>query len=71
MGEIPSHVGVRCRCKTRQEGPNRQFNLPTETAFKVDIAGSWAVEPEKELVWVCYPVTHDPNYVPPPTSADD
>ena len=49
-----------------QEGPNRQFNLPTETAFKVDIAGSWAVQPEKELVWVCYPVTHDPNYVPPP-----
>lgn len=22
-----------------QQGPNRQFNLPTETAFKVDIAG--------------------------------
>eukprot|EP00241_Pyramimonas_parkeae_P005290 CAMPEP_0114233750 /NCGR_PEP_ID=MMETSP0058-20121206/5345_1 /TAXON_ID=36894 /ORGANISM="Pyramimonas parkeae, CCMP726" /LENGTH=347 /DNA_ID=CAMNT_0001345389 /DNA_START=285 /DNA_END=1328 /DNA_ORIENTATION=+ len=44
-----------------QDGENREYELPMDTTKKVDVSGSWFANPQKEVVWVCYPLGSVPE----------
>eukprot|EP00242_Pyramimonas_sp_CCMP2087_P004424 CAMPEP_0198204366 /NCGR_PEP_ID=MMETSP1445-20131203/7771_1 /TAXON_ID=36898 /ORGANISM="Pyramimonas sp., Strain CCMP2087" /LENGTH=372 /DNA_ID=CAMNT_0043876213 /DNA_START=219 /DNA_END=1337 /DNA_ORIENTATION=+ len=44
-----------------QEGENRECEIPSDPAHKVDIAGSWTRDEQTELVWFCLPIRTIPG----------